>query len=81
MVEPRAGFGAVSHVWVNGQLRFQADEMRVQAMATDNLQELVPFESGGSSEEIVGGFRLGQLADEARFRRRVSARILDILPL
>jgi alpha-D-ribose 1-methylphosphonate 5-triphosphate diphosphatase len=26
VLEPRAGFGAVSHVWVNGRLKFQAEE-------------------------------------------------------
>ena len=28
VVEPRAGFGAVSHAWVNGRLKFQAEEAR-----------------------------------------------------
>lgn len=28
VIEPRAGFGAVSHVWVEGRLKFQADEER-----------------------------------------------------
>jgi alpha-D-ribose 1-methylphosphonate 5-triphosphate diphosphatase len=38
-VEPRAGFGAVSHVWVNGHLRFQAYEARVEAIAIATLAE------------------------------------------
>lgn len=39
VVEPRAGFGAVSHVWVNGRLKFQAEEMRVasdESKASEN---------------------------------------------
>jgi alpha-D-ribose 1-methylphosphonate 5-triphosphate diphosphatase len=34
VVEPRAGFGAVSHVWVNGQLKFQAEETRGEFRVT-----------------------------------------------
>jgi len=35
VVEPRAGFGAVSHVFVEGRLRFQADEERFGAAQTN----------------------------------------------
>ncbi len=35
VVEPRTGFGAVSHVWVEGRLRFQADEARFVAPQAD----------------------------------------------
>jgi alpha-D-ribose 1-methylphosphonate 5-triphosphate diphosphatase len=40
-VEARAGFGAVSHVWVNGQLKFQADEVRAGAGEADPRMEYV----------------------------------------
>lgn len=39
VVEPRAGFGAVSHVWVEGRLKFQAAETRSQA--AQKLEQLV----------------------------------------
>src|SRR5262249_727981 len=35
VVEPRTGFGAVSHVWVKGQLKFQAQEIRAQVAEPD----------------------------------------------
>jgi len=45
IVEPRAGFGAVSHVWVDGQLRFHADESRVGGLAMENVPESAALES------------------------------------
>ena len=44
VVEPRAGFGAVSHVWVNGQLKFQADEAAgpLRRDAREELREMDP---------------------------------------
>lgn len=35
-VQPRVGFGAVSHVWVHGQLKFQAEEERSEPRVDAN---------------------------------------------
>jgi alpha-D-ribose 1-methylphosphonate 5-triphosphate diphosphatase len=38
-VEPRRGFGAVSHVWVNGRLKFHADEAPAGVASRDRQTE------------------------------------------
>jgi len=41
VVEPRAGYGAVSHVWVEGRLKFSAEEAFTRAAVTESKGEFV----------------------------------------